>query len=87
MLQAGLEQFPNSAFLQIVSANFAIGVKGDVAGGHAALARAKLMKPTVSEKFYIFVREQEHKQRMQSESSGEAAVDLVSYVEFEKNYR
>lgn len=27
MLQAGMDQFPNDSFLQIVAANFALGVK------------------------------------------------------------
>lgn len=55
--------------------------------GHSALRRAKGMKLTVPEKFYLFVREQEAKQSKQSESSGEAAVDMVSYVEFQNNFR
>lgn len=86
-MQAGSEQFPSNAFLQIVAANFSLGVKGDPMAGHSALRRAKGMKLTVPEKFYLFVREQEAKQSKQSESSGEAAVDMVSYVEFQNNFR
>ena len=35
----------------------------------------------------MFCREQEHKQKAQSASVGESAGDLVSYVEFQRNYR
>jgi hypothetical protein len=40
------------------------------------------------ERFCIFVREQEHTQKASAATSGDNSnVDLVSYVEFQRNYR
>ena len=39
------------------------------------------------ERFAIFSREQEHTQKESGAKSGESAVDLVSYVEFQRNRR
>lgn len=45
------------------------------------------MPLNLSYRFSIFTREQEHKQKAAVSSSGESAADLVSYVEFQRNYR
>ena len=48
---------------------------------------AKNLKPSIVQQFAIFVREQVHMQASQTHASGESSVDLVSYVEFQKNQR
>lgn len=45
------------------------------------------MAPSLHERFAIFVREQEHHQKAATATSGEASTDLVSYVEFQRNYK
>lgn len=45
------------------------------------------MAPSLHERFAIFVREQEHRQKATIATSGEMSTDLVSYVEFQRNYR
>ncbi len=48
----------------------------------------KMPNPSFLERFCLFIREQEHTQKASAASSGENAnVDLVSYVEFQRNYR
>lgn len=39
------------------------------------------------ENFAIFSREQEHTQKESGEKNSDGTSDLVSYVEFQKNYR
>lgn len=48
---------------------------------------AKKLEPDWVERFGIFVREQQHMQRAHTSTTGESSVDLVSYVEFQRNYR
>ncbi len=74
-------------FLTITYSNFLIEVQNNYQSGVTQLQQAKKLEPSMSDRFAIFVREQEHKQKAQSQSSGESAVDLVSYVEFQRNYR
>ncbi|KAK9807619.1 hypothetical protein WJX72_004477 [[Myrmecia] bisecta] len=87
ILKAGMDVFSSSAFIHIVYANFLIEARMNETAGYAQLAQVKLLRPNIDERFSAFVREQEHKHRLQSQSTGQAAVDLVSYVEFEKHYR
>lgn len=48
----------------------------------------RIANPTMLESFCIFIREQEHTQKASAASSGDnASVDLVSYVEFQRNYK
>lgn len=56
--------------------------------GWAQLELARKMHPNLSYRFSIFTWEQEHKQKAATSSTGNnAATDLVSYVEFQKNYK
>jgi hypothetical protein len=53
---------------------------------------AKKLDPTFLMRYAIFTREQQHTQNSASGaggkgSAGAAATDLVSYVEFQRNYR
>ncbi|KAG2450719.1 hypothetical protein HYH02_004557 [Chlamydomonas schloesseri] len=87
VLKVGLAHFHDDVFLTITYSNFLIEVQNNYQSGVTQLQQAKKLEPSMSDRFAIFVREQEHKQKAQSQSSGESAVDLVSYVEFQRNYR
>ena len=50
------------------------------------LDTARKMDLNLSFRFSIFTREQEHKQKSASGATGDNASDLVSYVEFQRNY-
>lgn len=84
--QSGLQRFPNDVFLTITYSSFLMEVQSNYSTGHTQLQAAKKLQPGMSDQFAIFVREQEHKQKAQSQSTGEGTVDLVSYVEFQRNY-
>lgn len=86
-MQVGMAHFHDDVFLTITYSNFLIEVQNNYQSGVTQLQQAKKLEPSMSDRFAIFVREQEHKQKAQSQSSGESAVDLVSYVEFQRNYR
>ena len=94
VLRAGVTVFPDSPYLHIVYSNFLIEVRKNDATGWSQLEAARKLKPNLSYQFSIFTREQEHKQRAAGGAgggggggSGGGGVDLVSYVEFQKNYR
>ncbi|GFR48517.1 hypothetical protein Agub_g10412 [Astrephomene gubernaculifera] len=87
VLKVGQAHFHDDVFLTITYSNFLIEVQNNYQSGVTQLQQAKKLEPSISDRFAIFVREQEHKQKAQSQSSGESAVDLVSYVEFQRNYR
>jgi hypothetical protein len=51
-----------------------------------AQAAKKAPHPTFLERFAIFIREQEHTQKATAATAGDSGnVDLVSYVEFQRN--
>ena len=85
-LQGGLEQYPKSPYLHIVYANFLIECRHQHQSGWAMLDTARKMDLNLSFRFSIFTREQEHKQKSASGATGDNASDLVSYVEFQRNY-
>ncbi|KAG2487286.1 hypothetical protein HYH03_014127 [Edaphochlamys debaryana] len=87
IIRAGIQQFPKSPYLHIVYANFLIECRQQLQSGWAQLEEARRMPLNLSYRFSIFTREQEHKQKAAVSSSGESAADLVSYVEFQRNWR
>ncbi|GIL79405.1 hypothetical protein Vretimale_18290 [Volvox reticuliferus] len=87
ILRAGIQQFPKSPYLHIVYANLLIECRQQLQSGWTQLEEARRMPLNLSYRFSIFTREQEHKQKAAVSSSGESAADLVSYVEFQRNYR
>jgi hypothetical protein len=78
---------PNSTFMHIVYSNFLIDVRHNVQSGWNHLDQAAKLGPGLSYQFSIFSRKQEHKQQSGGGGGGEGAVDLVSYVEFQKLYK
>lgn len=87
ILKAGLKQFPDSSYLNLVYSNFLFSVRNNGQAATVQLSRARKTRLTFGERFMIFVRDRERKQRSGTEQAGDAAMDLVSYVEFQNNYR
>ena len=74
--------------MRIVYANFLIACRQQLTSGWNQLEEARKLHPNMSFRFSIFTWDQEHKQKAASSSSGNnTATDLVSYVEFQKNYK
>jgi hypothetical protein len=87
-MQAGVAMKPNSVYLHIVYSNYLIDVRHNHQLGRNHLEQAKKLEPNLSYQFSIFTRGQENKQKAAGGGSGNnESVDLVSYVEFQKNYR
>lgn len=81
---------PHSVYLHIVYSNFLIDVRHNVQAGWSHLEKAKRLEPNLSYQFSLFARVQEHKQRAAGGgggSGGAGSIDLVSYVEMQRNYR
>lgn len=87
VIKAGLIYFPASAFITVMYGNFMIECQDNYHSGTSQLRAAKKMNPSPIEKFIIFVRESEHMQKVQQQAGGESTVDLVSYVEFNRNFK
>lgn len=87
ILKSGIQQFPEAPFVRIAYANFLIECKQQMQSGWSQLEMARKMHPNISYRFSIFTWEQEQKQKAATSSSGSANADLVSYVEFQKNYK
>jgi hypothetical protein len=81
---------PNSVFMHIIYSNFLIDVRHNIQSGWGHLEQATKLGPNLSYQFSIFARKQEHKQQAGGGGGGGGeggAVDLVSYVEFQKNWK
>jgi hypothetical protein len=86
--KAGVAMKPSSVFMHIAYSNFLIDVRHNIQSGWNHLELATGLGPNLSYQFSIFTRKQEHKQQSGGGGGGEGgAVDLVSYVEFQKNYK
>jgi hypothetical protein len=73
LLQGHCGQSPTSAFVPL-----------------HLLQQAKKQDPSFLMRYAIFTREQQHTQKSASANAGgraKAAIDLVSYVEFQRNYK
>lgn len=57
-LQAGLAQWPQSPYLNLIYANFLIEVRGNIQSGWLQLEAARKLSPNLSFQFSIFSREQ-----------------------------
>ncbi|KAG2497033.1 hypothetical protein HYH03_005036 [Edaphochlamys debaryana] len=87
ILRAGIVLFPASAFAHILYSNLLIEVQNLNQAGQSQLMAAKKLNPGYVDRFAIFVREQQRLQQAHTSTTGDAAVDLMSYVEFQRNYR
>ncbi|KAG2497025.1 hypothetical protein HYH03_005028 [Edaphochlamys debaryana] len=83
ILRAGIVLFPASAFAHILYSNLLIEVQNLNQAGQSQLMAAKKLNPGYVDRFAIFVREQQRLQQAHTSTTGDSAVDLVSYVEFQ----
>ncbi|GFR50532.1 hypothetical protein Agub_g12802 [Astrephomene gubernaculifera] len=88
IIKAGLQLFPGRCYMLILYSNYLIDVLDNSQTGYSQMAAAKQAAPGWMQRFAIFAREQEQLQRLSSARvGGEGGVDLVSYVEYQKNHR
>lgn len=85
--QGGIAQYPNNAHLTLLHANFLIECAHNYGAGTSLLRAARKMDPGRVEKYVIYLREQEHVLMVHNNSASETTLDLVSYVEFQRNFR
>ncbi|KAG2445087.1 hypothetical protein HYH02_008954 [Chlamydomonas schloesseri] len=88
IVKAGLSQLSNNPQMFILYSSYLIDVQGSYQSGYTQLQAAKKQSPGILERFAIFSREQEHTQKASGANGGTGtAVDLVSYVEFQRSHR
>ncbi|KAI7846027.1 hypothetical protein COHA_000564 [Chlorella ohadii] len=80
VLQAGLEQFPESPYLHILYSSFLIEARKQYQRASGMLEQARKLDPGIGERFMLF------KQR-QGTGGSDGSYDLLSYVEFTNSYR
>jgi hypothetical protein len=64
-------------------------VAGNYQAGHAQLQVARKLKPGFAERYVMYIRDQEHTHKLQSMGAegGTQGVNLVSYIEFQRNWK
>lgn len=86
--QGGMSVFSNSISLAILYGNFLIECQFNYQPGNSQLRAAKKLRLDPVESYILFVREKEYTQKIHTQAGGaESAVDLVSYVEFQRNFK
>lgn len=74
--------------MAIVHANFVLEVQGNHQTGHSQLQAAKKLNPSWGTQYIIFLREQQHMARIQTQGARtDSAVDLLGYVDFQRNFK
>ncbi|PNH12261.1 Tiny macrocysts protein B [Tetrabaena socialis] len=74
IIKAGMIQLPQDPYMVVLYSSFLIDT-------------AKKQSPGLLERFAIFIREQEHTQKANGATGGDSTVDMVAYVEFQRNCR
>lgn len=82
-LQCGMARFPGSPFMLILYANFLIEVRKDAQSARTQLQLAAKSNPDIAEKYFIYAGQQVAR----SLKTEGVALDLMGYVEFQRNYR
>ncbi|DBB01294.1 TPA: hypothetical protein ACH3X3_011692 [Trebouxia sp. C0006] len=83
IIKAGIHQYPESVFLLIVQTGLRVYLKKDKPG--AALAKAQLMAPSMTEQYQIFKLDQMELERMALEDNDN--MDMASYAEFQRQFK
>jgi PAS domain S-box-containing protein len=74
--------------MHITFANFAFNYLKNMRLAHVYLDRTRPLKTAVDDRFFLFRKDSELRQQQQSQSlGGEEWMDLVSYIEFQNNFR
>lgn len=84
-VQVGLNQFPNDTGLLLMAAHCALSVKENSTNAKVQLQLAIKTGPNLLEQYAIFASEEIAKG--QGRKAVDQGVDLVGYVEFQRNYR
>ncbi len=86
-VQSGYTQLPNDPFMIILYSSFLMDVQSSYQSGYMQLQVAKKLDSSFLMRFAVFSREQQHTQRSAAKGMGNQDADLVSYVEYQRNYR
>ncbi|EGG21914.1 hypothetical protein DFA_01800 [Cavenderia fasciculata] len=88
LFQCGLQYYPNSSLLWMAYANYLFTVRQDRHVGYASLEKLRRMNPPFDIRFFIFQRDKEREQMMDSDLRGPSGKiqDFVTYMEFKKLY-
>lgn len=73
--------------MTLLYSNYMIECQQNYNGGTSLLRAAKKLEPSRVDRYIIFVRDQEHMTKVHQQSASESTVDLVGYVEFQRNFR
>ncbi|GAB4819671.1 hypothetical protein N2152v2_006717 [Parachlorella kessleri] len=88
VMQAGLVQFPDSAFLNIVYASLLARVLNDPTGGVPQLQKAKKCSDlSWVQRFQVYVREQEKLAQKGRDADQSVTFDAATWSEFFANYK
>mmetsp|Transcript_10121 Transcript_10121/g.26269 ORF Transcript_10121/g.26269 Transcript_10121/m.26269 type:complete len:2025 (-) Transcript_10121:314-6388(-) len=88
ILQIGQAHFPDDPQMVLAFANFLISIKKSHQTGSSLLQHvSKLEDVSLGDQFIVFVRMEEQKLRSKTQDPSEGTLDLVAYVEFQRNYR
>ncbi|GLC56222.1 hypothetical protein PLESTB_001081300 [Pleodorina starrii] len=88
VIQAGLAMFPSSASLVLLQGNFLVDVLGVKQAGSRRIEDARKLDLSLMCRYIMFVRRQQAAQHAtdNSNTSGGLAMDLLSYVEYQRKY-
>eukprot|EP01132_Coremiostelium_polycephalum_P004985 gene4985-6206_t len=90
LYQCALQYFPKSHLLWMAYTNYLFTVRKDRHVGYAALEKMRRMSPPFDVRFFIYQRDKEREQIMDSDLRGPdhrgKIQDFVSYMEFKKLY-
>ncbi|GAM17262.1 hypothetical protein SAMD00019534_004370, partial [Acytostelium subglobosum LB1] len=88
--QCGLQYFPRSTLVWMAYTNYLISIRKDRHIGYASLEKLRSLSPRMIDiRFFLYQRDREREQMMDSELRGPHAgkiEDFVSYMEFKKLY-
>ena len=83
VLRCGMARFPANPAMYVMYANFLIEARKDGQASRTQLQLAVKNSPGAVERYFIYVS-QELAKKLKSEGDG---LDLMGYVEFQRNYR
>eukprot|EP01133_Synstelium_polycarpum_P002896 gene2896-3326_t len=89
LFHCGLQYYPRSPLLWMAYTNFLMSVRKDRHVGYAALEKLRGLAPALDVRFFIYQRDREREQMMDSDLRGPDAGkihDFIAYMEFKKLY-
>eukprot|EP00899_Mesostigma_viride_P011837 jgi/Mesvir1/20654/Mv14872-RA.2 len=83
----GLEQFPNSSWLHLCYSSFTKHIKEDDSKAQFHVEKARSTNPVIGVRYRLYVLDRESNKKTDDDVGGDAAMDLVSYLEFSNNLK